>query len=69
MDWSAHGLLSPVNALAPIVSAASLGFLAPFWVHIGAKAAGANILRATTRVTFWGALAMVLTARNRKSLL
>ena len=52
MDWSAHGLLSPVNALAPIVSAASLGFLAPFWVHIGAKAAGANILRATTRVTF-----------------
>ena len=29
---------------------------------IGAKAGGANILRATARVTFWGALAMALTA-------
>jgi VIT1/CCC1 family predicted Fe2+/Mn2+ transporter len=29
---------------------------------IGARAGGANILRATLRVTFWGALAMALTA-------
>ncbi|RVA18335.1 VIT family protein, partial [Mesorhizobium sp. M7D.F.Ca.US.004.03.1.1] len=29
---------------------------------IGAKAGGANVLRATVRVTFWGALAMALTA-------
>jgi len=29
---------------------------------IGAKAGGANILRATARVAFWGALAMALTA-------
>ncbi len=28
----------------------------------GAKAGGANILKATTRVTFWGALAIALTA-------
>jgi VIT1/CCC1 family predicted Fe2+/Mn2+ transporter len=29
---------------------------------IGAKAGGANILKPTIRVTFWGALAMGLTA-------
>jgi VIT1/CCC1 family predicted Fe2+/Mn2+ transporter len=29
---------------------------------IGAKAGGANVMRATWRVTFWGALAMGLTA-------
>ena len=29
---------------------------------IGARAGGANVLRATARVTFWGALAMALTA-------
>jgi VIT1/CCC1 family predicted Fe2+/Mn2+ transporter len=29
---------------------------------VGAQAGGANILRATARVTFWGALAMALTA-------
>ncbi|MEO5757687.1 MAG: VIT family protein, partial [Mesorhizobium sp.] len=27
-----------------------------------AKAGGANVLKATVRVTFWGALAMALTA-------
>jgi VIT1/CCC1 family predicted Fe2+/Mn2+ transporter len=43
------------------VSAASLGFLALLGA-IGAKAGGANVLRATARVTFWGALAMALTA-------
>ncbi len=54
-------IVSPAGALVPIVSAASLGFLALLGA-IGAKAGGANILRATARVTFWGALAMALTA-------
>jgi VIT1/CCC1 family predicted Fe2+/Mn2+ transporter len=47
--------------LVPIVSAASLGFLALLGT-IGAKAGGANMLRATIRVTFWGALALGVTA-------
>jgi VIT1/CCC1 family predicted Fe2+/Mn2+ transporter len=54
-------VVSPATALVPIVSAASLGFLVLLGA-IGAKAGGANVLRATARVTFWGALAMILTA-------
>ena len=54
-------IVAPTNILVPIVSAASLGFLALLGA-IGAKAGGSNILRATIRVTFWGALAMALTA-------
>ena len=54
-------VISPTWSLVPIVSAASLGFLALLGA-IGAKAGGANVLRATARVTFWGALAMALTA-------
>jgi VIT1/CCC1 family predicted Fe2+/Mn2+ transporter len=54
-------IVSPATALIPVVSAASLGFLALLGA-IGAKAGGANILRGTVRVTFWGALAMALTA-------
>lgn len=54
-------ILSPASALVPVVSIASLAFLALLGA-IGAKAGGANILRATVRVTFWGALAMALTA-------
>ena len=54
-------IVSPGNALVPIVSAASLAFLAVLGA-IGAKAGGANILRATIRVTFWGAFALALTA-------
>ena len=54
-------VVSPVNLLVPLVSAASLGFLALLGA-IGAKAGGANILRATLRVTFWGALALGITA-------
>jgi vacuolar iron transporter family protein len=54
-------VVSPAGALVPIVTAASLGFLALLGA-IGAKAGGANVLRATARVTFWGALAMALTA-------
>jgi vacuolar iron transporter family protein len=54
-------IVSPSSALVPIVSAASLDFLAILGT-IGAKVGGANVLRATIRVTFWGALAMALTA-------
>jgi len=54
-------IVSPVNALVPIVSAASLMFLALLGA-LGAMAGRANILRATARVTFWGAFALMLTA-------
>jgi vacuolar iron transporter family protein len=54
-------VVSPATALVPIVSAASLGFLALLGA-VGAKTGGADVLRATVRVTFWGALAMALTA-------
>ena len=54
-------VVSPPAVLVPIVSGASLGFLALLGA-IGAKAGGANVPRATARMTFWGALAMALTA-------
>ena len=54
-------VVSPTDVLVPVVSAASLGFLALLGA-IGAKTGGASVLRATARVTFWGALAMALTA-------
>ena len=54
-------VVSPSDALVPIVSAASLGFLA-FLGAIGARVGGANVLRGTVRVIFWGALAMALTS-------
>ncbi len=52
---------TPLNQLVPVVSAASLIFLAVLGA-IGAKAGGANILKPTLRVVFWGAMAMLLTA-------
>ena len=54
-------IVSPAGTLVPAVSAASLVFLALLGA-IGARAGGANVLRATVRVTFWGAAAMALTA-------
>ncbi|TPN50279.1 VIT family protein [Mesorhizobium sp. B1-1-9] len=54
-------LVSPPAGLAATVSVASLLFLAALGA-IGAKAGGANVLKATVRVTFWGAAAMALTA-------
>ena len=54
-------LVSPANALIPIVSVGSLLFLALLGA-IGAKAGGAGLLKPTIRVTFWGAFAMGLTA-------
>ena len=53
--------ITPVQGLVPVVSVASLSFLALLGA-IGARAGGANVPRATARVTFWGALAMALTA-------
>ena len=54
-------ILAPAGSLAPLVTAASLVFLAVLGA-VGAKAGGANVFRATARVTFWGALAMAITA-------
>ena len=54
-------VVSPAGALVPIVSGASLVFLALLGA-VGARAGGANVMHATARVTFWGALAMALTA-------
>lgn len=54
-------LLMPRSLLVAGVSIASLVFLALLGA-IGARAGGANIGRATLRVTFWGTLAMALTA-------
>jgi len=54
-------LLLPPSRLVAVVSIASLLFLAVLGA-IGARAGGANVLKATARVTFWGALAMALTA-------
>ena len=54
-------LVSPANLLVSVVATASLGFLALLGA-IGGRAGGAHVLRATLRVTFWGALAMALTA-------
>jgi VIT1/CCC1 family predicted Fe2+/Mn2+ transporter len=54
-------LLSPSNLLIPIVSAGSLLFLTLLG-FLGAKTGGAEILKPILRVTFWGALAMAITA-------
>ena len=54
-------VVSPANILVPVEFASSLAFLAVLGA-IGARAGGAGILRGTLRVTFWGALAMALTA-------
>ena len=54
-------LLSPSNLLIPIVSAGSLVFLALLGL-LGARTGGAAIFKPIIRVTFWGALAMAVTA-------
>lgn len=54
-------VLMPRSMLVVGVSIASLLFLALLGA-IGARAGGANVMKATLRVTFWGALAMALTA-------
>nr|WP_042674166.1 VIT family protein [Methylobacterium sp. B34] len=57
----ATAALSPGNLAVYTVSGASLVFLAVLGA-LGAKAGGAPIARATVRVTFWGVLAMAVTA-------
>ena len=57
----ALALVSPSSWRIPAVAAGSLVFLALLGM-IGAIAGGANILKPTIRVTFWGALAMGVTA-------
>ena len=54
-------LVCPASILIPSVSVGSLVFLALLGA-IGANAGGANIFKATARVTFWGAMAMALAA-------
>lgn len=54
-------VLLPGSLLVAGVSIASLIFLALLGA-VGARAGGANTVRATVRVTFWGAIAMALTA-------
>ena len=54
-------MLVPQDMLITIVAIASLLFLALLGA-IGAKAGGPPVGKATWRVTFWGALAMALTA-------
>jgi VIT1/CCC1 family predicted Fe2+/Mn2+ transporter len=54
-------LITPTRFLVPAVAVASLMFLALLGA-IGARTGGADIFKATARVTFWGALAMALTA-------
>ena len=54
-------LITPTRFLVAAVSVASLLFLSLFGA-IGARAGGADVIKATARVTFWGAFAMALTA-------
>jgi len=54
-------VIAPARMLVLTVPLTSLIFLALLGA-IGAWAGGANIWRATARVTFWGAFAMALTA-------
>lgn len=54
-------LAVPTSALVWTVSGSSLIFLALLG-SLAARAGGSSVLRATVRVTFWGALAMAITA-------
>ncbi|MDD5323962.1 MAG: VIT family protein [Polaromonas sp.] len=53
--------LAPVQGLIPWVSGTSLVFLAGLGA-MAARAGGAGVLAGARRVTFWGALAMAITA-------
>jgi vacuolar iron transporter family protein len=54
-------LASPTVYLIPVVSAASLAFLALLGA-LAARAGGASIWKGALRVTFWSALALAVTA-------
>ena len=53
--------MAPVAGLIPLVSGTSLVFLALLG-GLAAYAGGAGVTMGSIRVTFWGALAMALTA-------
>ncbi len=53
--------LAPGHGLIAWVSMTSLAFLAGLGV-VAARAGGANVLTSAARITFWGALAMAMTA-------
>ena len=54
-------VLAPLNLILAAVSISSLVFLSGLGA-LSAKVGGAGVLRGAFRVTFWGALAMALTA-------
>jgi len=54
-------LVFPLSAIMWVVSGSSLVFLALLG-SLAARAGGASVMIAASRVTFWGALAMALTA-------
>jgi VIT1/CCC1 family predicted Fe2+/Mn2+ transporter len=54
-------MLAPARGLTWTVSLACLIGLAALGA-IGARAGGSDVVRATLRVTFWGAVAMAATA-------
>jgi vacuolar iron transporter family protein len=54
-------VLAPSAWLVGSVAASSMVFLAALGV-LAARAGGAGVVRSAWRVTFWGALAMVVTA-------
>jgi VIT1/CCC1 family predicted Fe2+/Mn2+ transporter len=54
-------VLSPAALVVPVVFAASVVYLALLGA-VGARTGGADILKPTLRVTFWGAIAMAVTA-------
>jgi VIT1/CCC1 family predicted Fe2+/Mn2+ transporter len=54
-------VLAPAAGLIPIIAGTSLLFLA-FLGGLAAHAGGAGLMAGAMRVTFWGALAMALTA-------
>ena len=53
--------ITPTAGLIPLVSGTSLVFLALLG-GVAARASGAGVTVGALRVTFWGALAMALTA-------
>ena len=57
----ATAIITPAAHVETIVAALSLGFLAVLG-GIAARVGRASILKGTLRVTFWGAIAMALTA-------
>jgi VIT1/CCC1 family predicted Fe2+/Mn2+ transporter len=54
-------VIAPESALIPLVSGTSLVFLAVLG-GLAARAGGAGVTKGAIRVTFWGALAMGMTA-------